>query len=47
MFLILFCFSSSVYGNQTKYPIKETKTKIFRNYYANTKIICEKYIKKN
>jgi UDP-glucuronate 4-epimerase len=42
----IFVSSSSVYGNQTKYPIKETASLKSLNYYANTKIICEKFIKR-
>ena len=43
----LFISSSSVYGNQKKYPIQEKAKLIPINYYANTKIKCEKIIKEN
>lgn len=41
----IFISSSSVYGNQIKYPIKEDAKLKPINYYASTKIKCEKYIK--
>ena len=41
----IFVSSSSVYGNQKKYPIKEDAKLKPINYYASTKILCEKYIK--
>lgn len=42
----IFVSSSSVYGNQARYPIKENAKLKSLNYYANTKIICEKFIKR-
>lgn len=43
---IIFTSSSSVYGDQVKFPITE-KTKLKpKNYYATTKISCEKILKK-
>jgi UDP-glucuronate 4-epimerase len=42
----IFVSSSSVYGNQIRYPIKETAKLKYLNYYAKTKIICENLIKK-
>jgi UDP-glucuronate 4-epimerase len=41
----IFISSSSVYGNQKKYPIVESAKLKPINYYASTKIKCEKYIK--
>ena len=38
--------SSSVYGDQKKYPILENAKLIPINYYARTKIECEKIIKR-
>ena len=43
----IFISSSSVYGNQKKYPIKENAKLIPINYYAKTKIRCEKIIHNN
>lgn len=42
----IFISSSSVYGNQKKYPIKENTELRPINYYASTKIKCEKIIQK-
>lgn len=42
----VFCSSSSVYGDQKKFPIKETFNRKPINYYAKTKIECEKIILK-
>ncbi len=44
---LIFVSSSSVYGDQKKYPINENFKLIPKNYYAKTKIICENIIKKN
>lgn len=41
----LYISSSSVYGNKTKYPINESAKLKPINYYAKTKIECEKIIK--
>jgi UDP-glucuronate 4-epimerase len=41
-----FTSSSSVYGNQKKYPIKESAKLKPLNYYAKTKITCEKLLLK-
>ena len=41
----IFISSSSVYGNQKKYPIIENAKLKPINFYASTKIKCEKYIK--
>jgi UDP-glucuronate 4-epimerase len=38
--------SSSVYGDQKKFPIKENVKKNPKNYYAKTKLLSEKIIKK-
>lgn len=44
---LIFISSSSVYGDKKKFPISE-KSKLFAiNYYAKTKIECEKIVKKN
>ena len=42
----IFCSSSSVYGDHKRYPIKENFKLKPINYYAKTKIECEKIIKK-
>ena len=42
----IFASSSSVYGDQKKFPIKESFIKKPKNYYAKTKLICEEIIKK-
>jgi len=42
----IFASSSSVYGDQKKFPIKESFKKKPKNYYAKTKLICEDIIKK-
>ena len=42
----VFASSSSVYGDQKKFPIKESFIKKPKNYYAKTKLICEEMIKK-
>ena len=42
----IFASSSSVYGDQKKFPIKECFKKKPKNYYAKTKLICEDIIKK-
>ncbi len=42
----IFVSSSSVYGDQKKYPIKENFKLIPKNYYAKTKITCEKIVTK-
>ena len=42
----IFASSSSVYGDQKKFPIKESFIKKPKNYYAKTKLICEEMIKK-
>ena len=39
--------SSSVYGDQKKFPIKENYIKNPKNYYAKTKLMGEKIIKKS
>ena len=39
--------SSSVYGDQKKFPIKESYIKNPKNYYAKTKLMSEKIIKKS
>ena len=41
----IFASSSSVYGDQKKFPIKECFKKNPKNYYAKTKVNCEKEIK--
>ena len=41
-----FTSSSSVYGNKKKFPIKEDAKLSPMNYYAETKLICEKLLKK-
>ena len=43
----IFISSSSVYGDQKKYPINEDARLKSINYYAETKIQCEKKIRKN
>ena len=43
---LVFVSSSSVYGDQKKYPIKENFKLIPKNYYAKTKIKCENIVKK-
>ena len=43
----IFASSSSVYGDQKKYPIKENFNLKPKNHYAKTKVICENIIKKN
>ena len=43
----IFISSSSVYGDQKKYPIKEDAKLKSINYYAETKIQCEKKIRKH
>lgn len=43
----IFISSSSVYGNKKKYPIKENSRLNPINFYAKTKIRCEKIIKQN
>jgi len=42
----IFASSSSVYGDQKKFPIKENFKKNPKNYYAKTKLKCEGIIKK-
>jgi len=42
----IFASSSSVYGDQKKFPIKESYKKKPKNYYAKTKLKCEEIIKK-
>ena len=42
----IFSSSSSVYGDHEKYPISENFKFRPKNYYAKTKISCEKLIKK-
>jgi len=42
----IFASSSSVYGDHKKFPIKENFKKKPKNYYAKTKLKCEKIIKK-
>ena len=42
----IFSSSSSVYGDHKRYPIKENFKFKPKNYYAKTKISCEKLIKK-
>ena len=42
----IFSSSSSVYGDQQKFPIKENFKLKPKNYYAKTKVKCEKMIKK-
>ena len=42
----IFASSSSVYGDQKKFPIKENFKKNPKNYYAKTKLKCEQIIKK-
>ena len=41
----IFASSSSVYGDQKKFPIKENVKTNPKNYYAKTKLKCEKIIK--
>ncbi len=41
-----FTSSSSVYGNKTKYPIKENSKIAPLNYYAETKKVCEQLLEK-
>jgi UDP-glucuronate 4-epimerase len=41
----IFASSSSVYGDQKKFPLLETATLKPQNYYARTKKICEEIIK--
>ena len=43
----IFGSSSSVYGDQKKFPIKENFNKKPKNYYAITKYKCEKIVEKN
>tara|TARA_Y100001958_G_C21245895_1_gene575914 strand:- start:1123 stop:2073 length:951 start_codon:yes stop_codon:yes gene_type:complete len=43
----IFASSSSVYGDQKRYPIKETFKVRPINYYASTKIVCEKLIRRS
>lgn len=43
----IFISSSSVYGNKKKYPIKENSRLNPINFYAKTKIRCEKIIQQN
>jgi len=42
----IFASSSSVYGDQKKFPIKENFKKNPKNYYAKTKLKCEQIVKK-
>ncbi len=42
----IFASSSSVYGDQKKFPIRESFKKKPKNYYAKTKLKCEEIIKK-
>ena len=42
----IFVSSSSVYGDQKKYPIKENFLLKPINYYAKTKIVCENLVQK-
>ena len=42
----IFASSSSVYGDQKQFPIKEKFKKNPKNYYAKTKLKCEEIIKK-
>tara|TARA_B100001175_G_scaffold251358_1_gene218693 strand:- start:3012 stop:3983 length:972 start_codon:yes stop_codon:yes gene_type:complete len=41
----IFSSSSSVYGDQNEFPIKENFKLKPKNYYAKTKVLCEKIIK--
>ena len=43
----IFISSSSVYGDKKKYPITENSKLSSINYYAETKNICERIVKKN
>mgnify|MGYP001239369658 CR=1 FL=1 len=43
----IFASSSSVYGDQKKFPIKENFKLNPKNYYAQTKLKCEEIINKN
>ena len=43
----IFASSSSVYGDQKKFPILESAKTNPKNYYAKTKLSCEKIIKTN
>ena len=43
----IFASSSSVYGDQKKFPILESAKTSPKNYYAKTKLSCEKIIKTN
>ncbi len=43
----IFASSSSVYGDQKIYPIRETFKVRPINYYASTKIVCEKLIRRS
>ena len=43
----IFSSSSSVYGDQKKFPILESAKTNPKNYYAKTKLECEKIIKNN
>ena len=42
----IFASSSSVYGDQKKFPIKESFKKNPKNYYAKTKLNCERIVEK-
>ncbi len=42
----IFASSSSVYGDQKSFPIKENFRKKPKNYYAKTKLSCEENLKK-
>lgn len=44
---LIFMTSSSVYGDKKKFPISEKSKLSAINYYAKTKIECEKLVKKN
>ena len=41
-----FTSSSSVYGNQKKYPLRENYKLLPINFYAKTKKKCEKFLQK-
>lgn len=42
----IFASSSSIYGDQKKYPIKENAKPNPKNPYAKSKLACEKYLEK-
>ena len=43
---LIFASSSSVYGEQVKFPLKESFKLKPKNFYAKTKVMCENLIKK-